>query len=58
MIKACLVKNWIGCQFVFQKKTILFYSPGCAVDGDGTGGAVGDDGFSGTGGLGEPPPSS
>lgn len=54
MIKACLVKNSI----CLKKQTILFYSPGCSVDGDGTGGAVGDDGFSGTGGVGEPPPSS
>ena len=43
------------CVFFFNN--IMFYLPGCAVAGDGTGGVGGGDGLSGTGGVGEPSPS-
>lgn len=35
----------------------MFYLPDFAFDGDGTGGVGGDDGFSRTGAVEEPPPS-
>ena len=35
----------------------MFYLPGFADDGDGTACVGGDDGLSGTGGMGVPPPS-